>query len=116
VIYDYNVSNGNFWAHTKTVKGSTDFKVDAALTSVFFENPNDSSEMWGSSYSADPKIRKAYAKTVSPVSWNYWSDQVNYVVGCDPGGYNWLKYASGSLSSSGITYDVSDIQRYCAAE
>ena len=115
-IYGYNISNGNFWVHLETISGSTDFKVDRALTSVFFENPNDASENWDPSYSADPKIDRALAREVSNGQWHYWGSQVDYPSGCDPGGYFWAHYASGSLSGSGVTYDVSDIQQHCGVQ
>ena len=112
-FYGYNISNNNFWTHTQVVSGSIDIKRHAGLTSVFFENPNEVSEVWDNDYAEDPKINKAYARKVSSGNWNYWPGQTNFIVGCDPGGYRWSHYASGSLSGSGVTYDVDDIQRTC---
>jgi len=113
IIYGYNISNGNFWTHTKTVSGSTDFKVDATLTSVFFENPNHASQAWDPSYSTNPKITKAYGQKVSNGVWDYWGGQTNWVTNCKPGGFNWSGYASGALNTVGVTYDVDKIQQYC---
>ena len=110
----YNARTGEFWVQTKTISGSTDF-IDSTLTSVFFENPNDSTEHWDSSYEgADPKINSAYAKTVSDGAWDYWEKEYNYVMNCDPGEDRWSDDASGSLSGPGVTYHISEIQKYCA--
>lgn len=114
IIYGYNISNGNFWTHTKTVSGSTDMKIHTGLTSVFFENPNTVSEVWDPSYSTNPKITNAYAKRVSNGVWDFWGSQTDWITNCYPGGFFWSHYASGSLSGAGVTYDVNNIQQHCA--
>ena len=113
VLYGYNFSTGDFYAHPQTVSETTKMSTNTSLTNVFFENPNSPSKNWDPQFSSDPKIDRAYDQKLSG-GWDYWSDENEYVVNCDPGGKHHSQLASGSLANgNSITYDVGVIQPYC---
>lgn len=109
-----NVSTGATYYHPQSVPGTTQLQTSSPLTSVFFENPNTTTSNWNTGYGANPKINNAYGQATTNGVWNFWQSQNNYVMNCVPGGLNWSGYASGSLSGSGVTYNVNTIKTNCA--